>query len=128
MNYRHINISILFFLILLLFSECKQEEIPYNVKLALEARQLDISTNRISFGYRSNLVADIYINAQNTDWEIADLPDWVTAQPASGTGNAVVTLTAQENYSLTQDRWAEVHVKSSNSDFQYKKEVLLQFS
>ena len=102
-----------------LVCSCVEEEQAYEdvVSLSLVFHQMSVSDESVSFGYRTDLTRSITITAENVDWEIIGLPDWLTVDPASGTGDAVVTLTAQENYSVTAARTAEIHVKSLNPDY-----------
>lgn len=120
MNYRHIIFS---FLILFLLSACKEEELPVDMQLSVQPHLLQVGPSVISFGPNSGLVQRVEIRAQNTDWTIIGLPDWITAQPTSGSGNAMVTLTAQENNSVTQARSATFYVSSSHEDFKFQREL-----
>jgi hypothetical protein len=73
---------------------------------------LTVSTNSISINALDNSTATFNITS-NTNWTVSSNQDWLTLSKASGSGNDIITLTAQANI-LTSTRTAIVTV-SGNS-------------
>lgn len=79
-------LSTLFILCLMGCDEVKDEEI---------VSQLVVDPLKLEFPYSGGNL-DISIN-NNTDWEIANLPEWLSASDVCGVRNATVTITASPN-------------------------------
>jgi len=77
----------------------------YTITATTPPAQLLVSASSWSAG---SAYASTTVNlTANTPWQITGLPSWLTAAPASGTGNATVTLMAAAN-STASDRSAQV--------------------
>ncbi len=62
------------------------------------ADYLTVSETSLSIEAEANSMASVTITA-NTDWLISGLDSWLSADDTTGTGNATVTFTAEENTS-----------------------------
>ncbi len=64
----------------------------------------------------SSLEQDYVIKlTSNTDWYVNEIPSWMTADPTSGTGNAMITLHVQDNGSFSWRGWGSLSVCRQNS-------------
>lgn len=108
----------LFILITGLSVSCMKEEAPAELDtLSLSYHKLDVSLVDITFESNNNLSKSIMVTAENTDWEISGLPEWLNAQPMSGSNNTNVTLTAKKNTSTSNIRTAKFEIRSHSSEF-----------
>ena len=87
------------------------------------SHQLNVSTTNISLGAESDLSATLTIEAENTSWEILDIPSWLNVSPSSGSGTKDVTITAQKTNSVDETRMAILRVHSVESGFNLTKEI-----
>jgi hypothetical protein len=71
---------------------------PVRVKVIQEAGDpyLTLPTDEIHLGYQQGSTATIGITS-NASWTITPNETWLTANPASGSGDAIITFTAQAN-------------------------------
>lgn len=76
------------------------------VKISGKAITLAVNTTGLNIGYATGSSATFNITS-NTDWTISTDQSWLSAFPASGTGNKMITLTAQAN-TLPNNRTATV--------------------
>ncbi|MBP3842617.1 MAG: SUMF1/EgtB/PvdO family nonheme iron enzyme [Prevotella sp.] len=108
----------LFILITGLSVSCMKEEIPSELEsLSVTYHMLEVPFVDIILGSNTNLSQSITINAENTDWEISGLPEWLSVYPLSGSGNANITLTAKKNTTTSNLRKAEFKICSRSSGF-----------
>lgn len=55
--------------------------------------------------------------SSNTSWKVTSCPDWITASPASGTGDARLTLTAADNpYTASRSGYVHLEQEGLNLD------------
>ena len=73
---------------------------------------LSVSTTSINFNESSGS-KDVTIKS-NTSWEASSSEDWLTVSPSQGTGDGILTLTAEAN-TTTSKRDATVTIKYGNS-------------
>jgi hypothetical protein len=78
------------------------------VTQAAAAATLAVNTTALNIGYAAGSTAS-YTVTSNADWTINTGQSWLSANPASGTGNKTITLTAQAN-TLPNNRTATVTV------------------
>jgi uncharacterized delta-60 repeat protein len=89
---------------------------PQTVKLTQEAATLSVSGNTITMGYSGGSVASFTISS-NSKWTIDTGQSWLTANPATGTGNKTITLTAQAN-TLPNNRNTTVTISAPGTSLQ----------
>jgi len=83
-------------------------ENPYGLKL-------DVYAARLSSKAGSNIAVNIF---SNTDWTVSSNQQWLTASAASGNGNKLITITADENATNTS-RTAIVTVSAIGLPLRY---------
>jgi hypothetical protein len=74
---------------------------------------LAVNTNALNMGYATGSTVTFNITS-NADWTINTGQSWLTANPATGTGNKTITLTAQAN-TLPNNRVATVTVSAAGT-------------
>ena len=99
------------------------EKTPEETNFGKVSHQLNVSTTNISLGAESDLSATLTIEAENTSWEILDIPSWLNVSPSSGSGTKDVTITAQKTTSVDESRKAILKVRSKETDFSITKEL-----
>jgi len=78
------------------------------VNISGQAISLAVNTTELNIGPAAGSTATFNVTS-NTDWIINTGQSWLSAVPASGTGNEMITLTAQAN-NLPNNRTATVTV------------------
>ena len=76
----------IFFLIFILVSSCKKDAF------------FDLSVTEVTVGYADGR-ADIVVTS-NIDWSVSSSEPFCTVTPSSGSGNAIVLVSMQDNFSL----------------------------
>ena len=92
-------------------------------KITAVPHYLGVSESTFYFDDAAGGTKSITINAPNTAWEIVDLPDWLTIDKKSGTGNASLNVRCDENPSPTDARAALFTVRSTETDWTYSVSV-----
>ncbi|TAF70378.1 MAG: T9SS C-terminal target domain-containing protein [Flavobacterium sp.] len=72
-----------------------------------------LSINPTNLTFPSTISSQLLTIVSNLDWTVTGLPTWLSANATNGTGNAVVSLTAQSN-TLTSPRTATITIQSLN--------------
>lgn len=119
-----IKLALLAFTIVLL-NACSSEKTQENIAIGPVAYRIDIPDGTsIKFGFNTNLTAKLKVEAENTGWEVKDIPtNWLAVTPKSGKSTTNVTLTAQENKSVDEPRAAILKVQSTEKDYNYSKDI-----
>jgi subtilisin family serine protease len=78
------------------------------VKLSGQVIKLALNTTELNIGYAAGSSATFNITS-NTDWTINTDQSWLSVAPATGTGNKIISLTAQAN-TLPNNRVATLNI------------------
>jgi hypothetical protein len=78
------------------------------VKISGQSITMTVNPNELNMGYAAGSTATFNVTS-NTDWTINTDQSWLSTVPTSGTGNNLITLTAQTN-TLPNNRTATVTV------------------
>ena len=111
----------------LCFLSCLEDNIPSGGQLA--DRPYFLSVNKSNLYLRASqyhLSDDFTITSKNVSWEITGAPDWLTLSATTGTGDAVVTVTASENKDIDKSRTVFLKVSSTTPKYRYDKSVCVQ--
>lgn len=96
----------------------------YKLKVSSESfQETDIYDHKIN-NYILNLgqyglTCKLTIDAENTPWKFANVPDWIKISPMSGNGNSDVSLAIDSNIPLEEERTAELALESTVQDWKY---------
>lgn len=92
-------------------------------KLSVNTRYLNIDKTDVAFGANQNLTQTLNVSSVSTAWRLSDGDAWISASPASGNSDAVITLTATENTSGDDIRTCIMNFASAETDFTYSRPV-----
>ena len=95
------NISIVFimFTILLLGLSCVEQlpKVLENKILSFQTTKINLLKSSFEFASFEKSSQTVKVVAENMKWEFADIPDWMTVTPISGSGDAEVKIEVNEN-------------------------------
>ena len=117
---------ILYIICALCTLSCADDKMPIGGTFLDRPYHLSIGKDALSFGASQNLSDNIAITSSEVSWEITGVPDWLTLSATTGTGDAVVTVTASENKDIDKSRTAFLKVSSTTPKYQYDKSVCVQ--
>ena len=118
------QLSFLVVLAALLLVACSEKTIE-DTNFGKVSHQLNISVTSISLGAETDLSSTFTIEAENTSWEILDIPSWLTISLSSGSGTTAVTVTALKTTSADESRMAVLKIRSTEADFSITKELTI---
>ncbi len=118
------QLSFLVVLAALLLVACSEKTIE-DTNFGKVSHQLNISVTNISLGAETDLSSTFTIEAENTSWEILDIPSWLTISLSSGSGTTAVTVTALKTTSADESRMAVLKIRSTEADFSITKELTI---
>ena len=102
---------------------CVKDKLPSGGQLAGIPYHLSVGQGTLTFGASTDLSTTINISSRNVSWKITGAPEWITLSHSSGTGSAVVNVTAKENSQISSTRAAVLTVSSATPDYQYQKNI-----
>ena len=76
-----------------------------------EKQHINLSKTSLAYTYSGG--DDVFQVVADCNWEVVDLPDWITVSPSSGYGNGNVVVTVKRN-DTTHDRTHFLYVISEN--------------
>ena len=113
------------FIVVFTLNTCK-EVVPVdhqNSTLSIKYRTLDISEQEIYFPTANSSSTTFSVVSTNVDWEIIDIPEWLTVSPnTGGDGSTQVTVSASENTHPT-NRVGILSFKVKDKSWSYDKTV-----
>ena len=95
----------------IVFCNDNNECVPVTVKQAGASTTLSVSPAELTFTAKPE--SKSFSVSSNTDWSVASSADWVKIGTTSGSGNAQVTASAEENTATTQ-RTATITLKTTD--------------
>ena len=95
----------------IVFCNDNNECVPVTVKQAGAKASLSVSPAELTFTAKPE--SKSFSVSSNTDWSVASSADWVKIGTTSGSGNAHVTASAEENTATTQ-RTATITLKTTD--------------
>ena len=95
----------------IVFCNDNNECVPVTVKQAGANATLSVSPAELTFTAKPE--SKSFSVSSNTDWSVASSADWVKIGTTSGSGNAQVTASAEENTATTQ-RTATITLKTTD--------------
>jgi len=95
----------------IVFCNDNNECVPVTVKQTGANATLSVSPAELAFTAKSE--SKSFSVSSNTDWSVASSADWVKIGTTSGSGNAQVTASAEENTATTQ-RTATITLKTTD--------------
>ena len=95
----------------IVFCNDNNECVPVTVKQAGAKASLSVSPAELTFTAKPE--SKSFSVSSNTDWSVASSADWVKIGTTSGSGNAQVTASAEENTATTQ-RTATITLKTTD--------------
>lgn len=95
----------------IVFCNDNNECVPVTVKQAGANATLSVSPAELTFTAKPE--SKSFSVSSNTDWSVASSADWVKIGTTSGSGNAQVTASAEENTATTQ-RTATITIKTTD--------------
>ena len=96
---------------IIVFCNDNNECVPVTVKQAGAKASLSVSPAELTFTAKPE--SKSFSVSSNTDWSVASSADWVKIGTTSGSGNAHVTASAEENTATTQ-RTATITLKTTD--------------
>lgn len=72
------------------------------IQIPVKQRGIYIEVDKNSLTFKAKGESNALNISSNTNWVVADLPDWATASLSNGNGNATVSITADANNSTNQ--------------------------
>ena len=114
---------ILYIICALCTLSCTDDKMPIGGTFLDRPYHLSIGKNALSFGASQNLSDKIAITSSEVSWEITGAPDWLTLSATTGTGDAVVTVTASENKDVDNSRVAVLQLKSTTAKYEFSKSI-----
>ena len=72
-----------------------------------------IIISKASLTYTYSGGNDVFRIEADCDWEVVGMPDWITVNPTTGSGDGNVVVTVKRN-TISQDRNTTLHVVSDN--------------
>ena len=120
MRPNRIYIIIMAGLLISLCNSCKDTgPINYqNSVITLKPQNLSLSTKDVFFNTPQASTSHFQVNSTNIEWEITDIPDWISVSPISGYDNTTVTVTVSEN-TLTSNRVGILSFRSADDSWSY---------
>lgn len=103
------------------------EEVPKvldNTVFSLEPAALRIESSSIKFNTYEQSSQNITVKSNNVAWEFANIPDWISISPASGSKNSnqSVTITCEANPDV-KDRMGVFIFRSRGDEWNYSTTV-----
>lgn len=112
-------------LMMFFISSCK-EVMPVdrqNSTVSIVRQSLEISAHEVKFTSPQASSSTIWVISSNVEWEITDVPDWITVKPKSGgDGSTSVTVSVTEN-GKTSSRVGLFSFKSKDGSWSYGKTI-----
>lgn len=96
-----------------------------SVYISKESRNISVGVSSIDFGATDNLTSELRISAENTGWATSISAPWVSISPSQGKGSTTTTVTASENKSVDEPRVATLNIHSTESDYQWSKDIAI---
>lgn len=110
--------AISFFLLLIIFSSCSDQYVKGTYVVSKNEYLLNAQTSSLQNIPAEGGVLDVRINASNAvNWEIQNLPDWLSSTQLRGTGSQDIIFEARPNESLTSSRTQIFNIATTNSDW-----------
>ena len=110
--------AISFFLLLIIFSSCSDQYVKGTYVVSKNEYLLNAQTSSLQNIPAEGGVLDVRINASNAvNWEIQNLPVWLSSTQLRGTGSQDIIFEAQPNESLTSSRTQIFNIATTNSDW-----------
>ena len=106
-------------LALLLPTSCVKEEgaLPEgSFIISAEPHKMGVDKVKLEADGNANTLS-LKINAENTEWRLTGVPDWITASSTTGSADKTVTLSVDEFHSTEPSRQAEITLASQVSDW-----------
>ena len=111
--------TILFAVIALFAGSCKEEGRIYkNMVSSVKLHKLNLSQYEIDIPTPESETVKVNVSTTYTDWEFAEIPEWVTVTPKSGSGDAEVSIEVAGN-NKAESRVGVMSFRSTNSDWHY---------
>ncbi|MCR5680452.1 MAG: hypothetical protein K6G08_09635, partial [Prevotella sp.] len=91
---------------------------------ALIGHYLHLNTDHVTFASSSELSKDVSVESVTTPWQFTGISqEWLTLSPASGNGDATVTVVATENTSGSDIRTSVFTFQSTDAQFSYSRQM-----
>lgn len=88
-----------------------------NIVIPVRQKGVYINTDVTSLSFAAKGESLSVNVSSNTSWKVTSCPDWITASPASGTGDARLTLTAADNpYTASRSGYVHLEQEGLNLD------------
>ena len=111
--------TILSTVVALFAGSCQEEGHFYeNMVSSVTLHTLNLSQYEVDCPSPQGMDFIVNVSSTYTDWEFADIPDWITVTPKSGGGDAEVRIAVGSN-DKAQNRLGVLSFRSTNSDWHY---------
>ncbi|MDE6791947.1 MAG: hypothetical protein K2J48_02525, partial [Muribaculaceae bacterium] len=113
---------LLFLTALLTFAGCTDDfDNSSGIVPSLEPRYLTISQTSFGSSLPDAFSDYAYVRSMQTPWKFTGVPAWFSVKPSSGTTDAEITLTAEENTSADNARTSIFYLESTLPEWKLSK-------
>ena len=112
---------ICFYSVVLLIVGCVDSFVSEEYKPTCEAHYLKVNRAELNYGAKGGVEQLTIISSQN--WSFSDYASWLSLSNDSGSGNANLTIMAEENLSADIVRTCIFYLNTKDEEWNYTKEM-----